>query len=45
MTATEARHKFFNMLEIAEKPGMTVTITHEGHPKVIVMSFEGLDQQ
>lgn len=40
MTATEARRQFFTLLEIAEKPGMTVTITHEGHPTVVVMSLE-----
>ncbi|MDD5103293.1 MAG: type II toxin-antitoxin system prevent-host-death family antitoxin, partial [Candidatus Peribacteraceae bacterium] len=35
---------FFQHLNIAEKPGMAVTISHEGHPKVIIMSvdeFEG----
>lgn len=40
MTATEARRDFFQLLTTAEKPGMAVTITHEGHPKVIVMSFD-----
>jgi prevent-host-death family protein len=40
MTATEARKQFFDLLETAEKPGMAVTITHAGHPKVVVMSFD-----
>jgi antitoxin YefM len=40
MTATEARKNFFNMIQAAEKPGVSITITHEGHPKVIVMSFD-----
>ena len=40
MTATQARKNFFTLLETAEKPGMTVTITHEGHPAVVVMSLE-----
>ena len=40
MTATEARRNFFQLLTTAEKPGMSVAITHEGHPKVIVMSFD-----
>jgi prevent-host-death family protein len=40
MTATEARRDFFQLLATAEKPGMAVAITHEGHPKVIVMSFD-----
>lgn len=44
MTATEARQNFFRLLETAVRPGMAVTITHDGHPKVVVMSadeFEG----
>ncbi|MEI8230240.1 MAG: type II toxin-antitoxin system Phd/YefM family antitoxin [Candidatus Peregrinibacteria bacterium] len=44
VSATEARKNFFALLEDAEKPGITVTITREGHPPVIVMSadeFEG----
>ena len=44
MTATEARKHFFVMLQQAKKPGMAVTITHEGLPAVVVMSadeFEG----
>ena len=40
MTATKARQNFFQLIETAERPGMAVAITHEGHPKVIVMSFE-----
>ena len=40
MTATEARKNFFKVIETAEHPGMPVTITHDGHPKVIVMSAE-----
>ena len=40
VTATEARKNFFHLLESAEKPGMAVTITHEGHPTIIMMSFE-----
>ncbi len=40
MTATEARQNFFQLLEEAERPGMAVTITHEGRPKAIVMSVE-----
>lgn len=40
MTATEARKQFFAVIETAEHPGIAVTITHEGLPKVVVMSFE-----
>jgi len=44
VTATEARRNFFHMLETAQKPGMMVSISHEGRPNVIMMSqeeFEG----
>lgn len=40
MTATEARKKFYSVIETAEHPGVPVIITHEGLPKVVVMSFE-----
>lgn len=40
MTATEARKKFYDVIDEAEHPGVTVAITHEGIPKVVVMSFE-----
>lgn len=40
MTATEARKRFFDVIETAEHPGVAVVITLEGLPKVVVMSFE-----
>ncbi|MDD5040835.1 MAG: type II toxin-antitoxin system Phd/YefM family antitoxin [Candidatus Peribacteraceae bacterium] len=40
MTATEARKKFYAVIDAAEHPGVVVAITHEGIPKVVVMSFE-----
>ena len=40
MTATEARKKFYDVIDEAEHPGIAVVITHEGIPKVAVMSFE-----
>lgn len=40
MTATEARKNFYAVIDAAEHPGVAVAITHEGTPKVIVMSFE-----
>ncbi|MFA5800687.1 MAG: type II toxin-antitoxin system Phd/YefM family antitoxin [Candidatus Peribacteraceae bacterium] len=40
MTATEARKKFYDVIDAAEHPGVSVVITHEGIPKVVVMSFE-----
>ena len=40
MTATEARKNFYAVIDTAEHPGVAVAITHEGIPKVVVMSFE-----
>ena len=40
MTATEARKNFYAVIDEAEHPGVAVAITHEGMPKVVVMSFE-----
>lgn len=44
VSATEARKKFFQILEVAGQPGMSVTITFEGHSPLVIMSkeeFEG----
>ncbi len=40
MTATEARKNFYAVIDEAGHPGFAVAITHEGTPKVVVMSFE-----
>ncbi len=40
MTATEARKNFFAMLKKIETPGVSVVITHEGHPKGIFLSVD-----
>ena len=40
MTATDARKHFYAIIDAAKHPGVAVTITHEGIPKVVVMSFE-----
>ncbi len=40
MTATEASKNFYTVIDQAEHPGVAVVITHEGIPKVVVMSFE-----
>ena len=40
ITATEARKRFYALIDAAEHPGVPVVITHEGIPKVVVMSFE-----
>lgn len=44
ITATKARKGFFKLLEQANRPGKSVTITVDGEPKVVMMSsdeFEG----
>ncbi len=40
ITATEARKNFYGVIDEAEHPGFAVAVTHEGVPKVVVMSFE-----
>jgi antitoxin YefM len=40
MTATKARKNFYAVIDKAGHPGVAVAITHEGIPKVVVMSFE-----
>ena len=40
VTATEARNDFFAILKTIETPGVSITITHEGHPKGVLMSVE-----
>jgi antitoxin YefM len=40
VTATEARKNFFTILQEIETPGVSVVITHEGHPKGVLMSVE-----
>jgi prevent-host-death family protein len=40
LTATEARKTFYDVIERAKHPGVSLVITHEGLPKVVVMSFE-----
>lgn len=40
MTITEARKNLYAVVDEAEHPGVTVAITHNGMPKVVVMSFE-----
>lgn len=44
VTATEARKNFFKLLDIAGRPGMSITITLEGRSPLVIMSqeeFEG----
>lgn len=40
VTATKARKGFYAMIEATQKPGMFVTIVHNGLPKAVMMSFE-----
>jgi len=40
ITATSARKKFFTFLNLDEKPGQHIAVTHEGIPKLILMSFD-----
>lgn len=40
VTATEARKNFFTILQEIGTPGVSIVITHEGHPKGVLMSVE-----
>jgi prevent-host-death family protein len=40
VTATKARKMFFRLLDEAKTPGVPVTITVDGLPKVVMMSAE-----
>jgi antitoxin YefM len=40
MTATDARKKFYAVIDAAGNAGMPVVITHDGVPKAVVLSFE-----
>ena len=45
VTASEARNDFFSILKEVRTPGVSVTITYEGHPAGVLVSaeeFEGL---
>lgn len=43
LTATEARKKFYALINFVGHPGVSVVVTHEGIPKVVVMSFEDFE--
>lgn len=40
ITATAARKKFFSFLDAGEKSGQYIAVTHEGIPKLVMMSYE-----
>jgi prevent-host-death family protein len=42
-SATEARKQFFKILELAGKPGMSITITLAGKTPLVLMSQEELE--
>ncbi len=43
VTASEARNGFFAMLKAVKTPGVSITITYEGHPAGVLMSAEEFD--
>lgn len=43
LSATAARRQFFKVLDMAEVPGSSVTITREGHPPVIILTQEEVE--
>lgn len=44
VTATEARKQLYELIRQASKPGGQVTITLEGHPPVVLMAKEELEE-
>lgn len=40
MTATAARKNFFKFLTLEKQPGRHIAVTHEGIPKLVLMSFD-----
>ena len=40
MSASRARKDLFKLIARAEKPGLSIAITHDGLPKVVLMSFD-----
>lgn len=43
LPATKVRQSFFTLIEKAERPGASVTITLGGEPKVVMMSLEDFE--
>lgn len=43
LPATKVRQQFFRLVEEAEKPGHSITITVAGEPKVVMMSAEDFE--
>jgi antitoxin YefM len=43
MTATDARKNFYTVMKMAARPGGAVTLTHDGLPKVVMMSYEDFE--
>ncbi len=40
LSATNARREFFKLIETVQHPGQEVTITVDGEPKVVMLSYE-----
>jgi antitoxin YefM len=40
MTVTEARKNMYDVVQEAAHPGGAIALTHEGEPKVVIMSFD-----
>ncbi|MCX6733199.1 MAG: type II toxin-antitoxin system Phd/YefM family antitoxin [Candidatus Peregrinibacteria bacterium] len=40
LSATNARREFFKLIETAQQPGQEITITVDGEPKVVMLSYE-----
>ena len=43
LSATSVRKQFFQMLDFAEVPGSSVTITREGHPPMVLMTQDEVE--
>lgn len=44
MTTTQVRKVFYDVIEMAKRPGMPVVITHKGLPEVVMMSFDEFEE-
>ncbi len=40
LSITEARKKFFDILQAVQNPGVYYTLTEKGKPKAVIISFE-----
>ena len=40
LSATKARKEFFKLIEATKRPGRHITLTVDGEPEVVMMSYE-----